>query len=411
MKLYGFFEDITGASRDEKRREHAFEKASAKPVTRDPINEVAHELHPGPQKLKITKVTDVSPTARTFRFEAEEGKLPPFQAGQYVSLRIPVKGADNEEDEVVCRPYSISSAPYQARTGEHPFFEITIRKKGNTFIPDYAFENWKVGTELIGNLPLGHFYYEPLRDSENIVCLAGGSGITPFYSMIQEIAHTKPDVHLTLLYGSAKSDDIIFKDELDALEKQVPDKIKIVNVLSDEPDWPGEKGFLGKDLIEKYMGEDPTFFICGPQVMYTFVQKALAELHIHERRIRREVFGTPRDITKAEGYPLGKNSDDGTKKNPSETFFHITVRRGIHEDVIEARATEPVAVSLERAGIPFLTDCRSGECGFCRSQLVSGDIFVSPEGDGRRAEDKILGWFHPCASYPLSDLVIKIPIY
>jgi ferredoxin-NADP reductase len=403
MKLYGLFEDIMGASRDEKRREHAFEKASDKPVRRDPINEVAHELHPGPQKLKITKITDVSPTARTFRFEAVDGKLPPFQAGQYVSLQIPIG------DEKVCRPYSISSAPYQARSGEHPFFEITIRKKGDTFVPEHAFDEWKAGTELIGNLPLGHFYYEPLRDSKNVVCLAGGSGITPFYSMIQEIAHGTLDVHLTLLYGSAKSDDIIFKDELDALEKQAPDKIRIVHVLSDEPNWPGEKGFLGKDLIEKYMGEDPTFFICGPQVMYTFVQKALAELKIKERRIRREVFGTPRDITKAEGYPLKKTEE--SQKDPADTVFQITIRRGIHEDTIEARATEPVAVALERAKIPFLTDCRSGECGFCRSKLVSGDIFVSPEGDGRRAEDKIFGWFHPCASYPLSDLVIKIPIY
>lgn len=401
MNFYGFFEDITGASRDEKRREHAFEKAGTKVVRRDPINEVAHELHPGPQKLKITKITDVSPTAKTFRFEAVDGKLPPFQAGQYVSLRIPVQGEDGPE--TVCRPYSISSAPFEARTGEHPFFEITIRKKGNTFVPEQIFETWKEGTELIGNLPLGHFYYEPLRDSDNLVCLAGGSGITPFHSMIREIAHGTMDCHLTLLYGSAKSDDIIFKKELDELKMRAPDRIKIVHVLSDEPAWPGEKGFLGKDLIQKYMGEDPTFFICGPQVMYTFVEKALKELKIKERRIRREVFGTPRDITRAEGYPL--------KEAASDLTFRITVRRGIHEDVIEAKASEPVAVALERARIPFLTDCRSGECGYCRSKLVSGDIFVSPEGDGRRAEDKILGWFHPCASYPLSDLVIKIPIY
>ena len=84
--------------------------------------------------------------------------------------------------------------------------------------------------------------------------------------------------------------------------------------------------------------------------------------------------------------------------------------RGIQEDVIEARASEPVAVALERAGIKINTHCRNGECGFCRSHLLSGEIFVSPVGDGRRRMDKEMGWFHACSSWPLSDLKIKIPI-
>ena len=92
------------------------------------------------------------------------------------------------------------------------------------------------------------------------------------------------------------------------------------------------------------------------------------------------------------------------------TTFQITVKRGIHEDVIPAKADEPVAMALERAGIPIDAHCRGGECGFCRSQLLCGDIFVSPIGDGRRAMDKELGWFHACSAYPVSDLTVKIPI-
>ena len=77
---------------------------------------------------------------------------------------------------------------------------------------------------------------------------------------------------------------------------------------------------------------------------------------------------------------------------------------------LEANAAEPVAVALERAGIKIDTHCRNGECGFCRSHLLSGDIFVSPVGDGRRMMDKEMGWFHACSSWPLTDLKIKIPI-
>lgn len=100
------------------------------------------------------------------------------------------------------------------------------------------------------------------------------------------------------------------------------------------------------------------------------------------------------------GYPVG------TEKKT----FKICVVRGVREDIIEAKASESVAVALERSAIPVDTHCRNGECGFCRSQLLSGDIFVSPIGDGRREMDKEMGWFHACSSYPLSDLKIKIPI-
>ncbi|MBO7681203.1 MAG: 2Fe-2S iron-sulfur cluster binding domain-containing protein, partial [Clostridia bacterium] len=100
------------------------------------------------------------------------------------------------------------------------------------------------------------------------------------------------------------------------------------------------------------------------------------------------------------GYPAGKETET----------YQIKVLRGIQEDVIEASGKEPVAVALERAGIKVDTHCRNGECGFCRSHLLAGDVFVSPIGDGRRLMDKEMGWFHPCSSWPLSDLTIKIPI-
>ena len=130
-----------------------------------------------------------------------------------------------------------SSAPYEAR-GEHPFFEITVRRNVPYLVPDYLFENVKVGDELEGALPFGFFYYEPMRDAKELVALAGGSGITPFHSMAKEIAYGKlKGVRLTILYGSVKANDIVLKDELAAIEAACPD-VKVVHVLS--PDRPGQ---------------------------------------------------------------------------------------------------------------------------------------------------------------------------
>ena len=393
MKIKGFLKDVGGASRVTKRRLAAFESASVVPQLVDPIGDVAREWHPGTLELVVTDIRDASPTAKTVRFERADGKkLPFFYAGQYISL------AFNMEGRFVCRPYSLSSAPYQARA-EKPFAEITVRRsKGDGYICDYINEKLKVGDHLLGSMGLGQFYWEPLRDAKTIVALAGGVGITPFASMAKEIAHGTLDADLTILYGSVTSDDIILKDELAALEGE---HVHVVHILSgDEPEWKGEKGFITAELIKKYSKGDCSYFVCGPQAMYRFLRGEVAKLNVPAKRLRFEVFGQAKDVTVFEGYP----------KELADKTFKLTVVRGIQKDVIDAKACESLVTACEKAGIVLLTDCRSGECGFCRTKVLSGSYFVSPEGDGRRAADKVFDYVHACSTYPLSDITIKIPI-
>ncbi len=393
MKVKGFLKDVGGASRVTKARLAAFAGASSRPETVDPIADVARAWHPGRMELKVTQIRPASPTAKTVRFVRADGQeLPYFYAGQYIALEFPMGSA------VISRPYSLSSAPYQAR-GAEGFAEITVRRsRGDGFIADYVNDTLKEGDTVFGTMGCGQFYYEPLRDSKNIVALAGGTGITPFVSMAKEIAHGTLDLDMTILFGSVRSDDIILKEELEACAGE---HVHIVHVLSgEEPGWTGERGFLTADLIKKYSRGDATYFICGPQAMYTFLRGELEKLDIPKRRIRFEVFGTPKDITAFDGFPAEEK----------DAVHQLTVVRGIHEDVIPARACESLVTALERAGIRIQTSCRSGECGLCRTKVLSGHVFVCPEGDGRRAADKDFGYVHACSAYPVSDVKIKIPI-
>ncbi|MBQ7372075.1 MAG: iron-sulfur cluster-binding domain-containing protein [Blautia sp.] len=393
MKVKNFIKDVGGASRVTKARLDAFQNASPSLTNVDPIGDVAREWHPGPLELVVTDITDASKTAKTIRFERADGKkLPPFYAGQYIVLNFMI------DDHIISRPYSISSAPYQARQ-EQPFVEITVRRsKGDGFVCDFVNEKLQVGDCLTGTMGCGQFYYEPLRDAKHVVALAGGVGITPFASMAKEIAAGKLDMDLTILFGSVSSDDIILKEELEALEGE---RVHVVHVLSgDEPDWKGEKGFLNVELIRKYSAPDTTYFICGPQAMYTYLREELKKLEIPQRRIRFEVFGQAKDITTFPGYPVDLR----------DKTFSLTVVRGIQEDVIPAKAAESLVVALERAGIRIETGCRSGECGLCRTKVLSGNYYICPEGDGRRAADKDFQYVHACAAYPTGDMKIKIPI-
>lgn len=393
IKVKGFLSDVGGASRVTQMRKDAIANASDVPQPKDFVRELADKLHPASMQFRVVSVKDASPTSKIYRLASVDGHIPVFQAGQYINFRLKIGTS------LLTRPYTISSAPFEAR-GENGFVEVTIRRNRPYLVPDYFFDNVKEGDILDANMPFGFFYWEPLRDSSNIVALAGGSGITPFLSMAREIAYGKmKDCKITIIYGSVNSKDIVLKEELDAVEK-ASENVRVIHVLSDDPEWTGEKGFVTREIIEKYSGDDPTYMFCGPLPMYKLLVGIMNDMGVRHKRFRHDVMNNPTDATQIPGYPAG---------NEQKTF-NITVVRGIDETVIPASGGEPVAVALERAAIPVDTHCRCGECGFCRTQLLDGTIFVSPEGDGRRLMDKEFGWFHACATYPTSDLKIKIPI-
>ena len=412
MKIKGFLEDISGIKRITKARLDAIKNAPADPVPEDPIRKVAQEWHPGALTLRVQEIRYAGANARTCRFvRPEGGKLPPFYAGQYLVLTLDVEG------KTISRPYSISSAPSEARL-ENGFVEITVKKPQNDgFFAEHIFRNLAPGDEVTALIGCGQFYFEPLRDARRILALAGGVGVTPFVSMAREIAAGKPDIDLTILEGAVRPEELILADELQALEDACPEKIRVVPVISgDSPGWNGEKGFLSAELIRKYIGweqtvsaddagfaaekSDTSIFVCGPQAMYRYLREELKKLEIPERRVRFEVFGQVKDIASYEGYP----------EEAAGKTFSLTVHRGIHADVIPAMACESLAVALERAGIRLETACRSGECGFCRTKVLSGPYFVCPENDGRRAADKEFNYVHACSAFPVGDLEIRIPI-
>jgi ferredoxin len=210
------------------------------------------------------------------------------------------------------------------------------------------------------------------------------------------------DAKLTLLYGSSEEEDIIFYDEFKAMEKDHPDKIKIVHILSCEVVSLDncEQGFITKEIIEKYCDvNSSTFFICGPQVMYNFVERELEKFNLPVKRIRREAFGEVKDILKHPDFP----------QDVAEKTFKIKIHIGDLTKEVPAIATESVLIALERANLNPPSKCRSGECGFCRTLLIDGSVYINPVSDWRKGADKKFNYFHPCASYPITDLEIRIP--
>ncbi len=246
--------------------------------------------------------------------------------------------------------------------------------------------------------PLGQFYYERLRDSKNVVALAGGSGITPFLSMARAIAAGIEDFNLTILYGSRTSKDILLREELDECVEKAKGKVKVVHVLSDDKKKTYENGFITAELIKKYAPEDYSIYVCGPKAMYKFLEKEIKSLKLPRRKVRFELAGEYGDPTKDKAYP---------KKNNKEVYKVRVWVRGEYQD-ITCEASQTLLRAIEKAGIRVTSDCRSGQCGWCHSRLINGNVYIPESADGRRLADKKFGWIHPCATYPLSDVEMEV---
>lgn len=210
------------------------------------------------------------------------------------------------------------------------------------------------------------------------------------------------DASLLLLYGSSAEDDVVFYDEFKVLEKKAAGKLKVVHILSCEVvSLPGcEQGFITAEMMRKYADlTNSSFFVCGPQVMYRFVEGEIAKLNLPRKRVRWETFGEVKNIASYPGFPAEK----------ADAPFHLKVHIGAAAHEIPARGGETILLAMERANLAPPSQCRSGECGLCRSRLVSGEVFVVPSSDARRAADRQFGHIHPCACYPMSNLELEVP--
>lgn len=179
------------------------------PVSVFNANRLAASLHPPVQHTKITEVTDFGFAKRfVLTADPERGtsKMAFFRAGQYVSVSLQIGNA------TLNKPYSICSSPSDALNREKSSYTLTVKHSEFGYASSYILDNWKEGDRIDISGPLGEFYYQELRDAPNVVALAGGSGITPFFSMASAIADGIENFNMTILYGSRKEEDILLKN-------------------------------------------------------------------------------------------------------------------------------------------------------------------------------------------------------
>ncbi|HIR55532.1 MAG TPA: iron-sulfur cluster-binding domain-containing protein [Candidatus Scatomorpha intestinigallinarum] len=367
-----------------KNRAEMIASAEAKPLPGTyRVNELAKRLHPAAQYLKIAEIVQETHDAKSFVLvpdeEAGTRELAPFKAGSYINVRTTLAGS------VARRTYSLSSSPKEALEGK---YRITVKLKEGGFLSAWLHNEAKVGDKLTATEPGGHVTHSGIRDCKKVVALAGGSGITPFMSMAKAIDEGTEDFEMTLLYGARTEADLVFRADFDAIAARCP-KVKVVYVLSEEQKEGFEAGFITAELIKKYAGaEQFSIYAVGPGAMCDFLDRELPKLGLAQKFIRME---RTEDVC-----------DAGEVKD-----YTLTVHYRDELHTIPARSDETVLTAFERAGLAVNNKCRVGYCGFCRSRLVKGEYHAN-RYEQLRIADKQFHYFHPCCSYPMSDMEIEV---
>ena len=239
-----------------------------------------------------------------------------------------------------------------------------------------------------------------LSNKRTIVLIAGGSGITPLYSIAKSVLSVERQSKVYLLYANGSENDIIFRNALEKLQIQFEGRFNHINILSRPTDkWYGIEDRLDRDNLIYYLEQLPVIFpkeaayyICAPNGLITEIEAGLRSLKIPSSKIHKESFGTA-GIAESTG---SFNNQTVIIKYKDETYQFV-VPSG--KSILKAAQDEEIQ-------LPY--SCEKGNCGACIGTCISGKIDMGNNTTLNESEikaNKIL----TCISKPLTnDVIIEI---
>ena len=206
---------------------------------------------------------------------AEAGQKMLFTAGQYADIRIP--GSDEH------RAYSMANTP---STNGHLEFIIKVFPGGR--FSGLLEGGISVGQELVVKGPYGVFMLREKSNSE-IVCIGGGSGMAPIWSLLNSMAERGIERKATYYYGARTRKDLFYLDRLQQLEERLPGFrfVPALSMATPEDEWDGETGLI-TEVLERNLEAGQTqmqAYLCGPPPMIDAAIPVLVRKGISEDRI------------------------------------------------------------------------------------------------------------------------------
>lgn len=314
------------------------------------------------QKLTVSEIrNEINGSATTVVFALPPSLSDRFRwtAGQHLTLRVMIGGVEHR------RSYTISNPPGTP-------LRITVKRVHQGVISNFIGDTLKPGDTLEVMPPCGGFNLVPEHLARRThYFFAAGSGITPLYAMISDLLDKEPHSQAHLIFGNSNAEQILLREELEALNTAYPQRFTLRHVLSAPSllSWfsPWRSGRIDPTAIEAAIKETPPiaqdvqYWICGPGRMNNDVRDALMALDVPRNRIHMESFGGASN----------KTSDTrGIAATMQVTMGQTTTTVPVAED-------QTLLDALRTAKVPPAYSCQSGVCGACRARLIRGNVHMN----------------------------------
>jgi glycine betaine catabolism B len=244
-------------------------------------NALAFAMSPQP-RVKLTLIRIEKMAQGCFDYVFAPDRQMAFAAGQYLDWTLDVRHPDDRGNR---RPFTIASAP-----GENDVrLGVKFYKKPSAF--KRTLLAMQPGDSIYGSHIAGNFTMPRDRD-EKLAFIAGGIGVTPFRSMIQDLVDTKHSRDVVMLYGNNTAEEIAYTDVFNRAEHELG--IRTIYAVAEEGPVGANlhRGFIDAALIASAMPDymERTFYVSGPRSMVTRFQGVLSELGVRRSRIRVDFF-------------------------------------------------------------------------------------------------------------------------
>ncbi len=314
-----------------------------------------------------------------------------YKQGQYITFKLELNG------EEIRRSYSLCSSPV-ADKEIRLAVKMVENGKGSTFLN----RQLKIGDTVSVMSPTGNFYSElNSSNKKHYHLFAGGSGITPMFSIVKSVLAMEPQSKITLYYGNKDEQATIFYQALNELAKAHSDRLKIHYIFqaSTAALAPINQGIMNVEknisLIESFvdLSAQNEFFICGPGPMMDAVKTALEQKAVPSAQIHIEYFITPAQEKKVEVASTGRRAAKATIILDGDEFQ------------IEVNANESILEAALRKNLDAPYACQGGSCCTCRAKLIEGKVEMEVNYALLDKEVKE-GFILTCQSYALTDNLI-----
>jgi ferredoxin-NADP reductase/sterol desaturase/sphingolipid hydroxylase (fatty acid hydroxylase superfamily) len=336
----------------------------------------------GLYSLTVSDIRQEANDAFTIQFGNVPTFFRDFSAGQHLTIKVTING------ETLYRTFSISSIPNTDNS-----LTLTIKKIKGGKVTNYLAEHLEVGDSLEVTAPSGQFYLNPEpANQKHYVMIAGGSGITPIYSMIGTILKFEPKCKITLFYANRNSDSIIFKEKFEQWVIEFPNQLKVKYFLSEEENLKNAtKGYITRisleEIVNQYDKNKLDFYLCGPEMMTNKLLEDLVYLGMAKENIHHELFFVTTQIQET----------SWQKAQVSARIFGKTYQ-------FETQESKTILQSGLEQNVPLPFSCQSGLCGMCKMKCNEGKVIMK-SNQVLTEKDLQDGYILTCQSLPQSSTI------